>query len=130
MHAVTETEIINLLLGNNDCTCVKIDCQGALNIAISNPDPDQSDALCPVFTNNASSCYSPRSCHQFNDISFFQICQNTSNSSCVYRICFGNITKQLNGTRLDFFVLKKIICNFSIAYNTRVYIRSLKINGN
>ena len=131
MHVVTKTETINLFLGNNDCTCVKMDCKGALNVAISNSDPNQSDALCPVFTNAASTCYSPSTCHQFNDASFFHICEDNSSSRCIYRLCFGNVTEQLNGIRLDFFILNKIVCvSLSTFYNARVYIRSLMIKGN
>lgn len=130
-HIVTKTETINLLLASNDCvdTCVEMDCRGGLNVAISTPDPNRSDDLCPVFTDTASTCYNPSSCHQFNDTSFFYICEhNYSSSRCTYKVCFKNVTEQLNGTRLDFFVLKKI-CSSSTAY-TRVYVRSMKIKGN
>ena len=59
---ITKTKTVNLLLGNMACniTTARIDCQGALNV-ISNPDPNQSDALYPVFTNTTSTCYSPGS---------------------------------------------------------------------
>ena len=126
---MTETETINLLLGNNNCTCIEIECQGALNIAISNPDPSQADILCPVY---GDTCYSPTKCGHFNDTPFFQICENPPQSSeCTYNMCFGNnITEQLNGTRLDFFTLNKTICGSATVYSARVYIRSFEIKGN
>ena len=45
LHIVSKMEIVNLLLGNNNCMCVEMDCGGALNIAISKPDPSQLDLI-------------------------------------------------------------------------------------
>ena len=44
-----------------------LDCQGALNVAISNPDPNEVDIICPVYGNT---CYSPEICHGCNDVPF------------------------------------------------------------
>ena len=124
---MTETETINLILGNNNCTCIAMECQGALNVAISKPD-SQTDILCPVYGNT---CYTPTRCGHFNDAPFFRICENPSQSlECIYNMCFGNITEELNGTRMDFFVLNKTICESAPVYSASVYIRSFEIKGN
>ena len=129
LHAVTETETINLLLGNNNCTCVNIECQGALYIVISNNDPNQEDILCPVYTSRTRSCYNPSTCHEFESTPFFRICENSSDGlECMYNMCFENITEQLNGTRLDFFILNRIICAIG-PYFTRIYIKSFELRG-
>ena len=111
------TEAINLFLGNNNCTCVELDCQrGSLSIAISNPDPNQEDIICPVY---AGTCYSPERCHRFNGIPFFSICEifEHPDSDCKLRICFGNVSETLNNSRLDFFLSEKVICgNFAFDY--------------
>ena len=125
VHAVSRTETVNLLLGNNDCTCVEMDCQGALNVAISNPDPNQVDILCPVY---GDTCYSPQICHGFNEVPFFNICEVSRSSDCKLNICFGNVSEVLNNTRLDFFVSEKVICDITL-YTARAYIRSFEIKG-
>ena len=123
---MTKTEIINLLLGNNNCSCVNIQCLGGLYAVVSSPDLE--DALCPVYS-RGSSCYSPSFCGQFQGTPFFRICQNPSESGCTYSICFENITEQLNGTKLDFFILTRTLCE-EIIYITRTYISSFEIKGN
>ena len=125
---MTETETINLLLGNNNCTCVEMDCQGGLNVAISNPDPNQLDIVCPVY---ADTCYSPEKCNGFNDTSYFNICEQSSESSeCKYKLCFGNISEKLNNSRLDFYVSERSICQETLTlYYARKYIKSLEIQG-
>ena len=126
---VTEVETVNVLLGNNNCTCVDIGCYGGLNVAISNPDPNQLDLVCPVYAKN---CYSPEMCTGFDGIPFFQICEQSSNvSECKYNICFGNISEKLNNSRLDFYVSERIICESTFTvYYARRYIRSFEIKGN
>ena len=101
-----------------------MECQGALNVAISNPDPNQLDIICPVYEDT---CYSPERCHGFNDIPFFSICE-TSISGCKLNMCFGNISEILNNSRLDFFVSEKVICDITV-YTARTYIRSFEIKG-
>ena len=115
---------MNLLLGNNDCTCIEMDCQGALNVAISNPDPNEVDIICPVYGNT---CYSPEICHGFNGVPFFNICE-TSMSSCKLNLCFRNVSEVLNNSRLDFFVSEKVVCDITV-YTARTYIRSFEIRG-
>lgn len=126
---MTETETINLLLGNNNCSCVNIQCLGGLGIVISNPDLE--DALCPVYI--PDTCYSPSFCGQFQGTPFFRICENPSESDglgCTYSMCFENITVQLNGTKLDFFTLTRTICRAtSTIYVTRTYMSSFEIKG-
>ena len=99
-----------LLLGSNNCMCVEMDCQGALNVAISNPDLNQVDIICPVY-GNTMSCYSPERCHGFSDIPFSRICEtsvsNSETSSCKLNMRFGNISEVLNNSRLDFFYLRE-----------------------
>ena len=103
-----------------------MDCRGALNVAISNPDPNQVDILCPVY---GDTCYSPQICHGFNEVPFFNICEVSRSSDCKLNICFGNVSEVLNNTRLDFFVSEKVICDINV-YNARTYIRSFEIEGN
>ena len=127
--AVTKTEIISLVLGDNKCTCIEIECQGSLNVAISNPANSAPDILCPVF---ADSCYSPSDCNGFDGTSFFQICEDRPDNlmnSCTYNMCFGNVSEPLNGTRLDFFVLNKTRCGSTLVYHPREYYRSFEIRG-
>ena len=113
---------MNLLLGNNDCTCVEMDCQGALNVAISNPDPNEVDIICPVY---GDTCYSPEICHGFNGVPFFNICEisMSENSSCKFNLCFRNVSEALNNSRLDFFVSKKVVCDIT-DYTARNPLRS------
>ena len=123
--AVTEIETINLLMGHNNCTCIEMDCQGALNVAISNSDPNQLDIVCPVY---GDTCYSPERCHGFNDTPFFSICETSESSDCKFNLCFGNISEVFNNSRLDFFVSEKVICDITV-YTARRYIRSFEIKG-
>ena len=129
IHAVSRTETVNLLLGNNDCTCVEMDCQGALNVTISNPDPNEVDIICPVY---GDTCYSPEICHSFIGIPFFNICETSmsENSKCKLNLCFRNVSEALNNTRLDFFISEKVICDTTdTVYTARTYIRSFDIRG-
>ena len=108
-------------------TCVEMDYQGALNVAISNPDPNLVDIICPVY---GDMCYSPERCHGFNEIPFFSICETlmSENSDGKLNMCFGNVSEILNNSRLDFFVSEKVICDITI-YTARTYIRSFEIKG-
>ena len=127
---MTETKRLNLLAGNNNCTCVDIDCQGSLYVAISIPNTSLSNVpLCPINTN--MSCYSPDVCSELKGmIPFFRICKQSARpDQCTYNISFGNITEQLNGTRLDFFVLTRTLCNPAPPYLTRTYVHSFEMNG-
>ena len=124
---VTETETINLLLGNNNCTCVDVERRGGLSFALSNPDPDEVDIVCRV---RGTGCYSPSVCNSFSDsglVPFFRACDNPSENS--HRLCFGNISEQLNGSRFDLFVLKRARCESTPVYTVREYFRSFKLNG-
>ena len=106
-----------------------MDCRGALNVAISNPDPNQVDIICPVYGNMS---YSPERCHGFNSVPFFNIREvsvsNSETSSCKLNMCFGNVSEVLNNSRLDFFVLEKVICDITV-YTARTYVRSFEIKG-
>ena len=127
--AVNETEIVYLVLGDNNCTCVQIECQGSLNVAISNPASSTPDILCPIF---ADDCYNPTDCNGFDGMSFFQICDDQSENlmgHCMYNTCFGNASELLNGTRLDFFVINKTRCGSTQVYYPREYLRSLEMRG-
>ena len=106
-----------------------MDCQGGLNVAISNPDPNQVDIICPVYGNMS---YSPERCYGFNGVPFFNIREvsvsNSGTSTCKLSICFGNISEVLNNSRLEFFVSEKVICDITV-YTARMYIRSFDIKG-
>ncbi len=108
-----------------------MDCEGALNVAISNHDPNQEDIICPVYA--ASTCYSPERCNRFNGIPFFSICEvfEHPHSDCKLRMCFDNVSEILNNSRLDFFLAEKVICRNSafVIYFARRYIRSFEIKG-
>lgn len=128
LTAVTETEIVNLLLGNNNCTCVNVERRGGLSFALSNPDPDKMDIVCRV---HGTECYSPTACRTFNDSGlppFFHVCDNPPENTHV--LCFGNISERLSHLRLDLFALKRVIClTESLQYATREYFRSFELNG-
>ena len=139
---MTQTSILDILAGNNNCTCVNVECQGALHVAISSPSTSPVDVpLCPVNGIRARShtCYRPDNCSDFEGTSFFRICQNitgsmTSNTDCTtpYNMCFDRTTTDLNGTRLDFFVVEREICNPvpPDPYLYRKYVQSFQLNGN
>jgi hypothetical protein len=102
-----------------------MDCEGALNVAISNPDSNQVDIICPVY---GSTYYSPERCHGFNDTPFFSINEMSGSSGC--NICFGNVSEGLNNSRLDFFVSERTVCvSLLTTYTARKYIRSFEIRG-
>ena len=125
---VTETETVKLLLGNNNCTCVNIERRGGLGFALSNPDPDDVDIRCPI--NAAQGYYSPVNCNRFNDSDltpFFDLRDNPSENS--HTMCFGNISKKINGLRLEFFVLRLERCSSTPPYAAREYFRSFEFNG-
>ena len=117
-------------MGNNNCSCVELECRGALNVAISNPGvSSMPDVICPVF---AETCYSPAACNRFDETPFFLICDHQSENSvmdCAYSLCFGNATEELNGTRLDFFALNKTRCDSGLVYYPREYYRSFELRG-
>ncbi len=105
-----------------------MDCQGALNVAISNPDPNEVDLICPVY---GDMCYSPEICHGFNGVPFFNICETSmsENLICKLNLCFKNVSEAFNNSRLDFFVSEKVICMDTTVYTARTYIRSFEIRG-
>lgn len=122
--AVSETETINLLLGNNNCTCIEMERLGGLNFALSVSDPNQVDILCPIYGNP---CYSPAACSTFKIPPFFHICEAVNNT---YMLCFGNISKYHNGLRLQFYINRRAICQESGAfYSFNAYIRSFDLVG-
>ena len=141
---MTQTNILNIFAGNNNCTCVSVECQGALYVAISSPDTSPSEVpVCPVNvlrpTNITSDmiCYRPNNCQDFEGTSFFRICQSQNNIDCAmpYSMCFDHTTTDLSGTRLDFYVMKKEICTNSESepqdqYVYRKYVQSFEMNGN
>ena len=124
---MSETETINLLLGNNNCTCFEMEGIGGLNFALSVSDPNQVDIMCPIY---GDPCYSPAVCNAFkiNGISpFFRICETLDN---IYVLCFGNISEYLNGLRLQFFTTRRTICSqLGTAYPVNTYIRSFVLVG-
>ena len=129
---MTQTERLELLVGNNNCKCVEIKCQGSLYVIISSPNASPPDTLCSIHVNKPS-CYSPNECRQFNGTTapFFSVCENPlamASTDCTYSMCFGNITEELNGTRLDFLILNKTICASDPVYFARVYIQSFELN--
>ena len=127
LYVVTETEVINLLLGNNNCTCVDVERPGGLSFVISNPDPDELDIVCRI---HGTGCYSPVTCNSFNDsglIPFFQLCDNPPENSHI--LCFGNISKQLNGSRFELFALKAARCPSTPQYAAREYFKSFEFSG-
>ena len=133
--AVSETDEINLLSGNNSCSsCIEIECHGGLNVAISSPDPSQLDIVCPVYSlSNESDCFSPDQCPGFNSTPFFQICEaspDSKSSKCRYSLCFDNVNKNLNYSRVDLFVYERTVCESTFTlYYARKYIKSYEIKG-
>lgn len=132
---MTQTKQLNLLAGNNNCTCVNIECQESLYVvAISQPDMRPPDVLCPIYTlSNTRSCYNADGCHRFSGTPFFCICESqnlATTSGCNYNMYFGNITENLNGTRLDFYKLNKTMCDSGAPYPARIYMLSFELIGN
>ena len=128
LSAVTATETVNILLGNNNCTCVDVEHRGGLSFAISNPDTDLADIVCRVHSTDG--CYSPAACKTFDDsrlIPFFRACDNPAENSHV--LCFDNISEILSDLRLDLFTLKWTRCSSGSSYVAREYFRSFQLNG-
>ena len=128
LTAVTATEIVNIWLGNNNCTCIDVERREGLSFAISNPDTNVTDIVCRVRSNGW--CYSPAPCQTFKNstlVPFFHICDNPSENSHALR--FGNITKILSGLRLDLFALKLVRCSSGSHYAAREYFKSFQLNG-
>ena len=123
--AVTKTEIINLLVGNNDCTRVPMKRRGSLSFVISNPNSDEVDVVCPIYV-PGNQCYSPEICNNFNIAPFFRICEDVSAN--LYTLCFVDVSTQLNRLRLDFFVATWTFCSLSVNA-TRTYVRSFELRG-
>ena len=132
--SVTETRQLNLLAGNNNCTCVNIECNH-FAVAISQPDVRLPDLLCPIhIESNDESCYNADKCNRFSRTPFFRICESQNlptSSSCNHIMCFGNITADLSGTKLDFYILNKTVCNSDSGtlYLARVYQQSFELIG-
>lgn len=128
-----ETKQLNLLAGNNNCTCVNIECKESLHVAISKPDMRPPDVLCPIYIlSSTRSCYSADGCNRFSGTPFFRICESqnlATSSDCNYNMCFGNITEKLNGTRLDFYELNKTMCESGTPYPARIYVLSFELIG-
>ena len=128
--AATQTEQLNLLVGNNNCTCVDIERHRSLYVAISKPNTNPPDVLCPIYIlQDIGSCYNPSGCNRFSGTPFFHICES-QNQPASYNMCFGNITEKLNGTRLDFYILNKTMCDSGAPYPARIYMLSFEISGN
>lgn len=132
--SVSGTEIINLLLGNNNCTCIELERIGGLNFAFPVSDPSEVDLMCPIFGNP---CYSTASTSRCSTLKingtmippFFQICETPTNFE-TYTLCFGNVSEYLNGLRLQFFTSRRTICpSTGSYYATNTYIRSLELKG-
>lgn len=126
--AVTKTETVSLLLGNNNCTCVSMESVGGLSFAISNPKPNEVDVICPIYVPD-NQCYNPEVCNNFNGniAPFFRICEDPL--ARIYILCFGNVTGELNRSRIDFFVPTRTFCPTSSVYRTRTYVRSFELSG-
>ena len=127
---MTKTETINLLIGNNNCTCIEMEPQRSLSFAIPNPHVDEMDIKCPIYA-SANQCYSPENCNSFRGIiaSFFHICEVSSKSeNKIYKLCFDDISEQLNSSRLDFYIVTRTPCPSAISF-TRTYIRSFELSG-
>ena len=144
MYAVTETEVVTILLSNKYCSCVELPCdergQGILSVAISNPYAGQKDFICNAQLSNSDPltegvpCYSSSKCLEIINFqncsdypSFFRICEYPDdNTRC--SVCFQNINK-LNGTRLDFFWYQINICTGQGFYHNRLYFKSILLRS-
>ena len=128
--AVNHTERVNVLLGANNCSCVRLKSLNGIYYAVPNPDLNKLDVTCPIHTeSDGNPCYSPDVCSHFNKANitaFFRICENTSDSS--FSLCSSIVTEQLNGSRLEFFTLTKVT-SCTPTYVARTYIRSIEFNG-
>ena len=125
--AVNRTEMVSVLLGVNNCSCTRLESLQSLYFAVSNPDNNELDVTCPIYTRN-NSCYSPGMCSSFinEDITaFFHICENSSGNT--FSLCSSNVTEQLDGLRLDFYTLTKPTC--ASVYYSRNYIQSFEFKG-
>lgn len=126
--AVSETETVNVLLGNNNCSSVRLESLQELYFAVSNPEPNELDIICPIHIRHGKLCFSPEMCNNFNNsdiTSFFRICGTAESSFTLYS---SNVTEQLiPSLRLDFFTLTKVSC--TPLYYSRTYIRSFEFKG-
>ena len=126
--AVNQTEMVSVLLGDNNCSCARLESLQSLYFAVSNPDVNELDVTCPIYTRN-NSCYSPEICNGFKNediTAFFRICENSSDNT--FSLCSSNVTEQLDGLRLDFYKLTKpSIC--TSLYYSRTYIQSFEFKG-
>ena len=130
---MTETETIDVLLGNNGCTQVEVLCENTPSVAISTAEME-SDALCPTVVSGLGSCYDIESCDQYTlSAPFFTVCRN-SNNTCL--VTFNILNQNLNGTRLDFFMSDtySAVCNLGFNNNNngnyiRTYYRSFVVKG-
>ena len=125
--AVNQTEMVNVLLGDNNCSCARLESLRSLYFAVSNPDVNELDVTCPIHTSD-NSCYSPETCNGFKNediTAFFRICENSSDNT--FSLCSSNVTEQLDGLRLDFYKLTRPIC--ASLYYSRTYIQSFEFKG-
>lgn len=143
MYAVTETEVVTILLSNIYCSCIELPCergQGILSVAISNPYAGQKDFICNAQLSDSDPltegvpCYSSSRCLEIMNFqncdaypSFFQICEYPDDSTRC-SVCFQNINK-LNGTRLDFFWYQINICTGQGYYHNRLYFKSILLKS-
>lgn len=130
LFTVSETDNLYLLLGNNNCTSIEITSETSPIVAISNVDMER-DAVCPI-TVNETTCENTVAICGLRDIHispFFHTCGNLHEPS-KYSVHFGNATKRLNGTRLDFYMSRKVYCNQIPQHVTRKYFKSFLIQGN
>ena len=125
--AVNQTKMVNVLLGVNNCSCTQLESLQDLYFAVSNPDANELDVTCPIYTRD-DSCYSPGMCRRFKNediTAFFRICESSSGNT--FSLCSSNVTEQLDGLRLDFYTLTKPNC--ASLYYSRTYIQSFEFKG-
>lgn len=143
-YAVTETEVVTVLLSNDYCSCIELPCdesgRGTLSVAISNPYAGQKDFICNVALSNSDpltggvACYNSNRCVEITNFMpcneypyFFQICEYP-NDSTRCSVCFQNVNG-LNGTRMDFFWFQINTCTGQGYYHNRMYFRSFALKS-
>ena len=119
---MNETETIEVLSGYNDCSCVQLESLEDLHFAVSNPNLTKLDIKCGIYA-SGETCYRPKLCNDIlnneNITDFFRICGNGP-----FTLCSGNISKSVDGLRLDFYRLTRMLpsCSSFIRTYTRSFI--------
>lgn len=125
---MTETEIVNLSLGNNNCTRIEFSCNTTVYVVISNPSKERDATCSTVVTRN--SCYDIENCCSYHQIEpFLRVCWNNESTCSLY---FANIKEGLNNTRLDLYTEDITQCTDGLrrnSYNTRHYFKSYELKG-